>query len=159
MVPRPAGSTLAGNLLEMQIWDHDPRTIESDTLGVESNNLCFNKPTLHDSHAHQSLRATGTENVELGRWQHRTVNSPPPTDTTNIQLPVEQFPPRKIWKLDYKKAPQQRTTQTGVEKTEIYLCWGKKHILAAALHDQKLSQSYEAIPRGEGDLSKASMPQ
>ena len=40
---------------------------------------------------------------EFWRLQHRrTLNSPPPINTTNLRLNVEQFPLREIWKLDLK---------------------------------------------------------
>lgn len=45
VVPGPAASVSAGNLLEMQIVRLCPRPTESDTLGVGPINLCFNKPS------------------------------------------------------------------------------------------------------------------
>ena len=41
------------------------------------------------------------------QWNRQTLNSPPPTDTTNLQLFWEQLPSRENWKVD-KKAPTTR---------------------------------------------------
>ena len=97
--------------------------------------------------------------MTVSRWWHRrTLNSPPPMNTMNLQLLLQQLPLRENGKLD-KKNPHNKW-QTEVEEAKVPFWREKKPPLqAVVLHSQPgATLRYAAFPGEGGNLSREVLP-
>ena len=85
--------------------------------------------------------------MRVSRGQcRRTLNSPPPVDTTNLQLLLEQLPLRENWKLDQKNPHN---------KGQCWLRWKRQKLLPER---GKPPSSFNALQLAGSNLKVWSLP-
>ena len=94
----------------------------------------------------------------LARWQHkRTLNSPPPMDTTNLQLPLEKLPLRENQKLDKKNFHNKGQCWMGWKRQNSFLERKKPHSSCGTSQPGAILRC-KAFPGGAEDLSRRALP-
>ena len=88
---------------------------------------------------------------EFGRcWHRRILNSPLPMDTRKLQLRVEQFPLREIWKLDKKTLHNKGQHRLDGRERDTALLKKKPHPSCSASWPGVLSKAWSFSRRNGG---------